>query len=101
MILWSLNYNDNSTVPTIFYKMVNININDVIEKKLEEEIFRIFYLTHRDAKSKIKAIKNNEENTYKHLYELLFPPKKVKNKFEYLVYLLNVFTIEIEKMGIL
>lgn len=101
MILWTLNYKENESIPTTYYKIVKFDITEDIEQKLEKEIFRLFYLTHRDAKVKIEEIENKTDNDKcKELYELLFRPKRVKHRIEYLLSLLNLFSIEIEEMGI-
>ena len=73
-----------------------------LEFKLREEIFKIFYLTHRDNKKKIKEIEENFDNeAYRLLYEMVFPPKLVKHQNEYLVDLLNLFSVEINFKGII
>lgn len=102
MKVWDIVYYSDkpNTTPAVLYKGNLFNLK--LESKLREEVFNYFYLTHRDKKKEIKELEeifNN--NTYKNLYEMVFPPKKVKHRFEYLVDLLNLFEIEIDFKGIL
>ena len=97
MKLWTLQFNESNLVnfPQICYK--GIEISQDKEEFLINEIFKIFYLTHRDAKQQIKEIELNKfELPYKKLYELVFPPKNVEFHTEYFIDLLNLFSIELE-----
>ena len=79
------------------YSYHGIEISQDKEEFLTNEIFKIFYLTHRDAKQQIKEIELNKfELPYKKLYELVFPPKNVEFHTEYFIDLLNLFSIELE-----
>lgn len=97
MKLWTMRFDESrlDNFPQVCYKGTEINPNK--ESSLVKEIFRIFYLTHRDSKDKIKIIENNKlELPYKNLYNMVFPPKKVEFETEYFVDLLNLFSIELE-----
>lgn len=99
MKLWTLEYNDENkyNFPQLIYKGVEVNSH--IEVKLIKELFRLFYVTHIDEKAKIKELEqNNNLSPYKELYELILPPKNVEFQKEYLVDLLNFFSIEIENL---
>lgn len=97
MKLWSLQYNESNldNFPQICYKGIELPITK--EELLVNELFKIFYLTCRDAKQQIKEIELNKfELPYKKLYELVFPPKNVEFHTEYFIDLLNLFSIELE-----
>ena len=70
MKLWSLQYNESNldNFPQICYKGIELPITK--EELLVNELFKIFYLTCRDAKQQIKEIELNKfELPYKKLYE--------------------------------
>lgn len=97
MKLWSLQYNESNldNFPQICYKGIELPVTK--EELLVNELFKIFYLTCRDAKQQIKEIELNKfELPYKKLYELVFPPKNVEFHTEYFIDLLNLFSIELE-----
>jgi hypothetical protein len=97
MKLWSLQYNESNldNFPQICYKGIVLPVTK--EVLLVNELFKIFYLTCRDAKQQIKEIELNKfELPYKKLYELVFPPKNVEFHTEYFIDLLNLFSIELE-----
>ena len=99
MKLWTLEYNEDDKInfPQVMYK--GYKIDNTIKIKIIKELFRIFYLTHRDARNKIKDIeKNNKELPYEGLYALIFPPKTVEFQKEYLIELLNYFNMEIDNL---
>jgi len=93
MKLWSIEYDEkNDDVPKIFCK--NNEVHTDIEIIYRQQIFNCFYLTHRDFKKKIENIEFDIfASTYKELYILIFPQKKVKHQIEYLIDLLNLFDI--------
>lgn len=102
MKVWDIVYynNKSNTTPAVLYKGNLFNLK--LESKLRGEVFNYFYLTHRDKKNEIKELEENfDNNSYKQLYNMVYPPKKVKHRFEYLVALLNLFGIEIDFKGIL
>jgi hypothetical protein len=98
MKLWSLGFDEDQkkNFPQVLYKGKEINLT--IETRLVKEIFKIFYLTHRDEHKKIKEIEKNVKHTlpYKELYHMVKPPKKAEFYTEYLVDLLNIFSVEID-----
>jgi hypothetical protein len=99
MKLWTLEYNEDNKAnfPQVMYK--GREIKPDMKFKIIQELFRIFYLTHRDAKNKIKEIeKNNQELPYGGLYNLILPPKEVEFQKEYLIDLLNYFSMEIDNL---
>lgn len=99
MKLWTLEYNEENKVnfPQVMYKGHEIDAS--LKVKVIQELFRIFYLTHRDARAKIKEIEqNNQELPYCGLYTLILPPKEVEFQKEYLVDLLNYFSMEIDNL---
>lgn len=100
MKLWSLGLDNNNldNFPQVLYKNKPITIEQ--EMKLTHEIFKIFYLTHRDKKNQIRVIENyKNELPFKDLYNLVFPDKNVEFHTEYLVDLLNLFCIELENLS--
>ena len=100
MKLWSIGYDENQkdNFPQVIFKSQVIPIEQ--EAKLVNEIFRIFYLVHRDAKHEIKEIeKNKKELPYRKLYNMVFPIKEFEFETEYLVELLNLFNIELNNQS--
>lgn len=99
MKLWSLEYNEEKKLnfPQLMYK--GKEVDSSVKLTLLREIFKLFYLTHRDSKDKIKEIENKASTVlpYEGLYNLILPPKNVEFQKEYLVDLLNYFSIEIDE----
>ena len=99
MRFWSLQYDENNKLdfPQILYKGFVIS-HDVKFKALKQ-IFKIFYLTHRDCKKQIKEIESNSSTLpYYELYKMILPPKDVEFQKEYLVDLLNYFNLNIDDL---
>lgn len=98
--MWSVGYDESQreNFPQIVYRNNSITFDQ--EVKFVKEIFKIFYLIHRDAKKDIEAIeRNKKELPYKKLYQLVYPLKKeFEFETEYLVELLNLFQIEPHKI---
>lgn len=101
MRMWTLTYDENKldNFPQVLYKGNEINIE--METKLLKDIFKIFYLTHRDEHDKIKSIENNTKKVlpYKDLLELIVPGVELEFETEYFVELLNYFNIEIDNVN--
>ncbi len=96
MKLWTLEYNEciKDNFPQVMYKGKVVDQSTKV--KVLRELFNLFYLTHRDARTKIKEIESNvNELPYQKLYELILPPKQAEFQKEYLVDLLNYFSVEI------
>lgn len=99
MKLWTLEYNEENKTnfPQVLYK--GIEVDAALKVKIIQELFRIFYLTHRDARARIKEIeRNTKELPYAGLYDLILPPKQVEFQKEYLIDLLNYFSMEIDNL---
>lgn len=103
MKLWTLEYNEENLVnfPQVMYK--GKEVDSSVKLTLIQELFKLFYLTHRDARDKIKEIENKSGSVlpYEGLYNLILPPKKTEFQKEYLVDLLNYFSIEIDEKGVI
>ena len=101
MKVWSIGYDENrkDNFPQVVYKDHPISIEQ--EASLVNEIFKIFYLIHRDAKKDIEKIEmNKKELPYRKLYDLVFSNKKeFEFETEYLVELLNIFHVELHNIN--
>lgn len=97
MRIWTLGYDKEKkdNFPQVLYKGEEIDI--CTETKLLRQLFKIFYLTHRDKREAIKIIEKNarDELPYSYLLELIVPGIEMEFETEYLVELLNYFSIEI------
>ena len=98
--MWSAGYDENQreNFPQVVYRSNIITIEQ--EAKMLKEIFKIFYLVHRDAKEDIRVIEGNKtELPYSKLYNLVFPTEKeFEFETEYLIALLNLFHVELHKI---
>ena len=96
MKLWDTKFDESmkDNFPQIVYKSRIINIEE--ETFLTNKLFNLFLLTHRDKHSEIKEIQQNKNKLpYKQLSDLI---QKVEFEFEteYMVYLLNYFSVEVD-----
>jgi len=96
MKLWNTKFDEGmkDNFPQIVYKNRIINIEE--ETFLTNKLFNLFLLTHRDKHTEIKAIqKNKNKLPYKQLSDLI---QEVEFEFEteYMVYLLNYFSVEVD-----
>ena len=97
MKLWSVDidkpYVDN--FPQITYKDKVISLEE--ETFLTNKLFDLFKLTHRDKIADINLIKLDKNHLpYKKLYHLIFENEPFEFETEYMVFLLNFFSVEID-----
>jgi len=96
MKLWNVRFDENlkDNFPQIVYKNRIINIEE--ETFLTNKLFDLFLLTHMDKRTEIKAIqKTKTELPYKKLADLI-QPLEFEFETEYMVYLLNYFSVEVD-----
>lgn len=96
MKLWNTKFDESmkDNFPQIVYKNKIINIEE--ETFLTNKLFNLFLLTHRDKHTEIKIIQQNKtELPYKALSKLI---QEVDFEFqtEYMVNLLNYFSVEVD-----
>ena len=96
MKLWDIRYDEKEkhNFPQIVYKNRLINIDE--ETFLTNKLFSLFLLTHRDKRSEIKAIQQDKtELPYRKLSSLILD-LDLEFETEYMVYLLNYFSVEVD-----
>jgi len=97
MKLWSTNFDETITdnFPQITYKNKVISVSE--QSFLTNKLFELFQLTCRDKIADIKFIKlDNNSLPYKKLYKLIFSNEPFEFETEYMVFLLNFFSVEID-----
>lgn len=95
MKLWSTSFDENmpDNFPQITYKNKVVSIEE--QTFLTNKLFDLFQLTHRDRIVDIKVIRLNKEILpYKKLYNLIFSDEPFEFETEYMVFLLNFFSVE-------
>ncbi len=97
MKLWTTTFdkNEKSNFPQIVYKNRVITIDE--QTFLTNKIFDLFQLTHRDKLREIQSIKKDKMSLpYKALYNLIMSDTPFEFETEYMVFLLNFFSIEVD-----
>ncbi len=96
MKLWDIKFDEGKkyNFPQIVYKNRLINIDE--ETFLTNKLFNLFLLTHRDKHSEIKEIqKDKTELPYRKLANLI-TETNFEFETQYMVYLLNYFSVEVD-----
>jgi len=96
MKLWTNGYDKSiDDFPQIIYKNRILSYEE--QAFLTNKIFSLFQLTHRDKFKDLHKIKTNKnELPFKKLYQLIHSDDKYEFEAEYMVYLLNYFSVELD-----